>query len=284
MQADAPQERSAPPHIDASVRSEGGPLAVEITPALDLLPEWEDRLRLRRVIFEDGLKFFSVSRSSPDFTGTTLALDKCGKAPPTGEPGYFMVCVKGRDNDILGAMDGHIIGGTLVIHRSFVIGDRRREMHILLYSAALSGHQPSYVLFSFKGREISLDIAALIILLGRGFGFSALPMAPSESIILVRRMKRELDPVSTGAEIAPALESAKSALGIDGAYIKSISDAGTLLLAPLPFSPDSREHLHELRDLVSALKLRSGGFDAVLERLRSDYVLSRKDLTPHALH
>lgn len=277
------EPKASPPHIDASEHREG-PLAVEIQPALEMLPGWEDRLRLRRVIFEDGLRFYSVSRSSKDFIATTLALEKCGKPPPTDTPGYFMVCAKGRDNGIIGAMDGHFLGGTLVIHRSCASGSHRRETHILLYSAALSGHEPGFVLFSFAARPMSVDMAALIILLGRGFGFSALPGTAGGRIILIRRMKRELDPVSDGREIRPVLDSAKGILGIEGADVGALSARSPLPLIPLPFSPDSREHLHELRDFVSAAGLPSDGFEAVLERLRTEYVLARKDLTPEALH
>ena len=278
----APQEK--PPHLDAGRHGEG-PLALQLEPALEMLPEWEDRLRLRRVIFEEGYTFFSVARGSPEFVEATIALGKSGGKAPAGDAGYFVVCAKDRAGRMAGAMDGHMLeGGSMALHRSLVMCEKKREMHILLYAAALCGHQPPYVLFSFTPGRLTVESAALFILFGRGFGFSAIPPLPSGKLILMRRIGKELDPLARGNEIAAALESAKKVLGIDPSVVSSTAAKGAFGLVPLPFSPDSREHLHELRDMVAALKIPAEGMVQVLEKLRSDYVLARLDLTPPAFH
>ncbi len=273
-----------PPHLDASTDS-NGPLAIPLIPALDLLPEWEDRLRLKRAIFEGGLSFFSLGRNCPEYHEAGTALSRSKNSPQDSVPGYFMVCIKDRSGRMVGAMDGHMLGnGLLSIGRSCALGQHRRQTHILLYCAALSGHEPSYVLFSMKKGEFTSDDAARLILLGRGLGFSILPLSVAGRMFFIRRVRRELDPISSGQELAQAISPASPLYG--EAFEKSLAELaakGILPLAPLPASPDSREHLHELRDAIAALGIRAEGLDAVLETLRIEYVLGRKDLTPESL-
>ncbi|MCI0504179.1 hypothetical protein L0Y65_05740 [Candidatus Micrarchaeota archaeon] len=280
----SPEPPKAPPHIDASGQSDG-PLAIPLTPALEMLPDWEDRLRLRRAIFEEGLTFYSLGRHCPEFHEASSMLAPSKKDAADSVPGYFMVCLKDRSGKMAGAMDGHMLGGgVMAIGRSAARGDRRRELHILLYSAALSGHQPSYVVFSTKKAPITEDSAAQFILLGRGFGFSGIPARLPDALLLLRRVKRELDPISSGQEISQALGAARPIFGSRfDAAIGEISKKGIMPLIPLPASPDSREHLHELRDTVPMLGLSADGLESVLERLLADYVLGRKDITPEII-
>jgi len=277
-----PVPPSPPPHIDAS-RHDDGPLAVPLTPALDMLPEWEDRLRLRRAIFEEGLAFFSLARGCPEYHEAMIALSKSGKDAHEGAQGYFIVCMKDRSGKMVGAMDGHMLeNGVMAIGRSSVKAEKRREMHILLYSAALFGHQPAYILFSTKKIALSVDFASRLILLGRGFGFSALPLQKPDMLYFIRRVKRELDPIATGQELAKALSSAKALIGLEK-EAEGLEAKGVVPLIPLPASPDSREHLHELRDVVLGLGISAPDLDAILESLREDYVHQRKDMTPELL-
>jgi len=281
----APQEPpNAPPHIDASGPTDG-PLAIPLAPALDMLPEWEDRLRLKRAIFEDGLAFFSLGRHCPEFIEASSMLAQSGKASGDDVSGYFIVCLKDRAGRMVGAMDGHMLeNGVMSIGRSAAKGEKRRELHILLYSAALSGHQPSYIIFYTKKTALSEDAAALLILLGRGFGFSAIPAQLPDRLLLIRRVKHELDPISNGQEISGVLGAAKPVLG--SAFEMAIAETakrGIMPLIPLPTSPDSREHLHELRDVVSMLGISADNLDGIIERLRVDYVLGRKDITPEII-
>jgi hypothetical protein len=284
VQQKAPEKPAPPPHIDAS-REVSGPLAIPLIPALELLPEWEDRLRLKRAIFEGGLTFFSLGRNCPEYHEASIALSRSGKASRNGVGGYFIVCIKDRAGKMAGAMDGHMLeNGLMSISRSFAAGPRRRQMHILLYCAALAGHQPSYILFSMGKAEFSADDGARLILLGRGFGFSILPISIPDRVFFIRRVRRELDPISSGQELSQALAPAKPLF--DSSFANSLAELagkGILPLAPLPTSPDSREHLHELRDAVAALGMPAAGLEAVLEKLRVEYVLGRKDLTPEFL-
>jgi hypothetical protein len=278
-QAQQAAQPSAPPHIDASSHDDG-PLAILLAPALDMLPEWEDRLRLRRAIFEDGLAFYSLGRGCPEYHEASIALSKSGKDAHEDVQGYFIVCLKDRSGKMVGAMDGHMLeNGVMAVGRSFVKGDKRREMHILLYSAALSGHQPSYILLSMKKPPLSVDFAARLILLGRGFGFCALPLQKTDMMFFIRRVKRELDPIATGQELAKALSSVKPLMGLEK-EIAELESKGVVPLISLPTSPDSREHLHELRDVVLGLGISAPDLETVLEKLRVEYILQRKDLTP----
>jgi hypothetical protein len=250
-----------------------------------MLPEWEDRLRLKRVLFEDGLTLYSLGRHCQEFTEAASLLAQSGKASADNVPGYFIVCLKDRAGKMVGAMDGHMLDNSVMtIGRSCAKGEKRRELHILLYSAALSGHQPSYIIFSTKKSALSEDSAALMILLGRGFGFSAIPAQLPDSHILIRRVRHELDPISSGQELSGALGAAKPVLGsVFALAVSEIAKRGIMPLVPLPSSPDSREHLHELRDVVSMLGISAANIDEVIERLRIDYVLGRKDITPEII-
>lgn len=273
-----------PPHIDASGPADG-PLAIPLAPALDMLPEWEDRLRLKRVLFEDGLTLYSLGRHCPEFVEATSLLASSGKPSADNVPGYFIVCLKDRAGRMVGAMDGHMLdNNVMTLGRSCAKGEKRRELHILLYSAALSGHQPSYIIFSTKKSDLSEDSAALMILLGRGFGFSAIPAQLPDALLLIRRVKHELDPISSGQELSGALGAAKPVFGSAFALaVSEMAKRGIMPLVPLPASPDSREHLHELRDVVSMLGIHAGNMEEIIERLRIDYVLGRKDITPEIL-
>jgi hypothetical protein len=265
-------------------KDEGGALAVEIKPALEMLPGWEDRGRLRRVIFEEGLTFFALSRTSPEFAAA-LSLLSPSSRPMIEAPGHFMVCVKGRDGSIIGAMDGHSLSDSILsIDRCCVRGERRRELHILLYGAALAGKKPLYVVCTAAREALSMDSAGRFILFGRGFGMSAMPLPRARLVFLVRRVGKEPDPMSSGEEIASLLR-AMGPLGFGdmGALAAEFDKKGPLALIPLPSSPDSREHLHELRDAVAQLGLPADNLEEVLAGLRSGYVLGRADITPELI-
>jgi hypothetical protein len=185
---------------------------------------------------------------------------------------------------MIGAMDGYMLPeNILVICRSFAKADDVRETHILLYSAALSGKVPDYVVFSTALCGISAELAGRLILLGRGFGMSAMPLNHPSSIFFVRRVRRELDPISSGAELAKVL---RALAPLDDSLLQlaaGFEKKGTVPLIPLPSSPDNREHLHELRDVVASLSLPAEQLQPVLDSLRTEYVLGRKDITPNAL-
>ena len=124
-------------------------LSKELTINLDLLPPWEDRLRLRRTIFEEGLKFFMAGKNSEEQKEAKELLSHCSKNPSDQKPGHYMVCVKDKSGKIVGAMDGHALDNNIVsICRSYVKDRKTRDMHILLYAAALTGRAAKHVVCS----------------------------------------------------------------------------------------------------------------------------------------
>jgi hypothetical protein len=249
-------------------------------PELDLLPVWEDRLRLKRMIFEDALVFSSPEKDSPDYAESRLTLEKTMRKGFRDVPGYFLVCIKDKDGKVVAAMDGHFINDILVILRSGVSGQRKRELHVLLYSAAMSGKNMKYVVFAAERKPLDANYAGELILLGRGFGMSAFV---AEKLLFVRRMKKELDPLSNGPEVSKLLDSMVPFIPELGKMVLEFSAKNIVALSPLPTSPDSREHLHELRDSAEALGLVPEDMDALVEDLKQRYVYGRQDITPALL-
>ncbi len=282
-EAPKPEAHPLPPAKPEQPRPQTGGIH-PLTPALELLPDWEDRLRLRRVIFEDGLQFFMMGKGTSEFEEAYLLLNQTHKLAHADLNDYFLICAKDRSGKVIAALDGHALSDDLlVIGRSFSGPSKKREMHVLLYAAALSGRSPSSVVCYTKLGDFSADTAGRLVFFGRGLGMSAIPLKTSH-LIFVRRMRRELNPLSSGAEIAGLLEKLKvfGELELEG-HIEEFRQKDAVALVPLPTSPDSREHLHELKDVVNALGLPAGQLDAVMASLRADYVSGRKDITPEAL-
>lgn len=271
-----PAEAPAPAAQKPAAPLPGGPLEAD----LDLLPVWEDRLRLRRMIFEDGLAFLAPGADSPEYTESRALLAKTGRKGFRDMPNYFLVCIRDRDGRIVAAMDGHFTNDILVILRSSVSGQKKRELHVLLYSAALSGHSPKYVVFAADRKPLDFSHAGELILLGRGFGMSAFV---AEKLLFVRRVKKELDPLSTGPEISKILDSMVPFVPELGKLVVEYSAKNIVALSPLPTSPDSREHLHEIRDAAEALGLIPEDVDQLMEDLKHRYVYGREDITPESL-
>lgn len=258
-------------------------LSSEITINLDTLPAWEDRLRLRRTMFEDGLKFYLVGKGSPESDEASALLSACKKDSQSKKPGYFMVCVKGRNGRIAGAMDGHALdGGIVSICRSYAKDRKVRDLHILLYAAALTGRGAKYTVFSTAVCPLSYELAGKFILLGRGFGMSALPIDHPKSIFFIRKVGNELEPSASGEELADVLRTLVLLEPSLAHKAGELAQQESVILLSLPLSPDSREHLHELRELADSLHLE-GETKAVLDSLRDDYIVARKDVTPETL-
>jgi len=258
-------------------------LSPEITINLDTLPAWEDRLRLRRTMFEDGLKFYLVGKGSPESEQASSLLSSCKKDSQPKKPGYFMVCAKGRDGKIAGAMDGHALeGGIVSICRSYAKDRKIRDLHILLYAAALTGRGAKYAVFSTAVCPLSYELAGKLILLGRGFGMSALPIDHPKSIFFIRKVGNELEPSASGEELADVLRTLVLLEPSLAHKAGELAQQESVTLISLPLSPDSREHLHELRELADSLHLE-GETKSVLDDLRDDYIVARKDVTPESL-
>ncbi|MFH0737958.1 MAG: hypothetical protein V1827_05040 [Candidatus Micrarchaeota archaeon] len=279
------EKKAASPPIPQKAPSTpaAAPPVGAFSPDLDTLPGWEGRHRLKRMIFEEGLTFLAVKKGVPESKEASAMLSKCAKEGEEGAPGYFIVCAKDRSGKVIGVLDGNSLDdGVVAISRSCAKDSHTRELHLLLYSAALTGRNASYVMFSTSSPPISQEFAGKLILLGRGFGMSAIPVHDPKCLFFLRRMGKELDPLSEGEEISKVLKALSK---IEPALAKTASEfskKGMVALIPLPISPDSREHLHELRDSVSSLGLK-GELQPVLDSLRNDYLIERKDIAPSAL-
>jgi hypothetical protein len=256
--------------------------STELKINLDLLPAWEDRLKLRHTIFEDGLKFFTVGKDSRESKQATDLLSECAKKQQGKKPGYFMVCAKDKEGKIVGAMDGHVLRGKIVsICRSYAKDKKVRDLHILLYAAALTGRDAKHVVFSTAICPVSYELAGKLILLGRGFGMSVLPITHPKSIFFIRRVGNELDPAAPGEELADVLRTLVLLEPSLAQKAGELAAQETVSLIPLPLSPDSREHLHELKEVVDLLHLE--GEKEVFDNLRNDYIIARKDVTPESV-
>lgn len=263
-----------------------GPKAVpaqpgRIQPALDMLPDWEDRERMRRFVREEGLSFFQAMPGSPEQKAVLAFLPQA----KNDEAGHFIVCAKSAVGGISGAMDGFILeeGNVVFIAHAKVTGERRYERHLMLYCAALALAKPKYIVYAAQRSQLTMEVSGRLIFLGRGLGMSAIPSS-HPSMIFMRRPGREHDPVASGEEISKLLRALKPVMdGQLDAAIEDFAKKGVLALVPLPISPDTREHLHELRDAVLALALPTAQLEAMLESLKMEYVLKRNDITPSAL-
>lgn len=258
-------------------------MSPELTINLDTLPAWEDRLRLRRTMFEDGLRFFLAGEGSPERKEALEILSQCQKDPQGRKPGYFLVCAKDKQGKMVGAMDGHALEGNLVsVCRSYAKDRRVRDMHVLLYAAALTGRGAKHVVFSTAICPLSYKLAVELILLGRGFGMAALPLGHQKSIFFIRRVGSELEPSAGGEELADVLRTLVLLEPSLAQKAGELAEQESVVLIPLPISPDSREHLHELRDAIDSLHLEGDAKD-VLDSLRDDYIIARKDVAPESL-
>ena len=73
----------------------------EFIPDLNKLSPWESRQFLKNLIFNKGLKFYCMSRASPEFQGVMSLLDK---SPYQDVSGHFVISIKSL-NQIVGALD-----------------------------------------------------------------------------------------------------------------------------------------------------------------------------------
>ncbi|NYZ74334.1 hypothetical protein H0O00_04275 [Candidatus Micrarchaeota archaeon] len=249
-----------------------------LLPALDLLPAWEDRERLRRFMSEEGLLFTAPVKGTPDFTKASAFLAANKKADAT-LPGYLIISGKDRNRKLVAAMDGYVANNVLVVMRARVPEQaNRRDVHILLHAAALAIAKPAYVMLA-QPRALSFETACRLIFMGRGLGMSAIPTSHKSLLFFIRRMGKESDPIAGGKEISTALRAAGGLFGGLDASIAEIESKSAVALVPLPNSPDTREHLHELKDAVLGLGLPAESLDKVLERLAEEYVSDRKDIS-----
>lgn len=251
----------------------------EITPDLNKLPPWESRQTLKNLIFNNGLKFFSISRASPDFQNVLRSL---GTTPMEDVSGHFVVCMKNNSNKIVGAIDGYEFENIIVLGRSFVSTDRKRDFQLLLYSATMTNRNAKYILCSTKVEKVSVDFIGMLFLLGRGFGMYALPPFGSDQLVFIRRMQSE-GPLSTGPEVAHILRALRMFGGSDiRSAVFDFNQKGLVSLIPLPTSLDRKENIYEIKEIAPDLGLSEQSLKTVLSLLTQS-AISYQDLTPDTL-
>lgn len=254
----------------------------EVVPAFDLLPEWVDRSHLHDVMQSEGLAFTSPAAGFADHTEAQRLLASCREAN-TSLPGYLIICAKEKDK-VVGAMDGYVAGDTLVVLRSFSASEKKRDLHVLMYGCALGMAKPSYVALCTERPDFSgVESAGRLILIGRGFGMSALPFAHQRMLFFLRRMGKEYDPLSSGQELARVARAMKPLCAEVESAAEEISGKGVVPLVLMPSSPDRMERLRELRDASIMLDLPAEKLDAIFAELEEQYVRSRMDITPDTL-
>jgi hypothetical protein len=269
-----PQEHEVP-----KIRAPPGTLA----PALELLPEWVDRSHLNGVVEDDGLVFTAPAAGSEDYKEAQRMLSNC-RAANASLPGYLLICAKDRSGRISGALDGYVKDGILVILRSFTSSEKRRDMHVLLHSCALGMAKPAYVLCCTERPSFAdTESAGKLVFIGRGIAMSALPFTHQTMLFFMRRIGKEYDPLSSGAELAKVALVMKPLCPEIEAAASVMSSKGVVPLILLPSSPDRLERLHELKDAAILLGLPADGLERIFDTLKERYVQSRIDITPAAI-
>jgi|GEM_PF-6852525 len=280
------KKRMPPPRKPAEEKAAPAPAA----PLFAMLPAWEDRRRLRKVIEEEGFEFSTPAPGSRDFREALKLLAKYRQAD-TGGSGYALVCVRDRAGKLAGATDGYVaaqVGATvLVIGRSVVFAqDKRKDLHMIMHGALLEAAKPTHVACCTGRPNLSKaeDVGKLIFF-GRGLGMSAIPVNHPRLLCFLRCVGNEHNPRISGKDAAMVLAAVNKiqdddALGSIGA---ELSGRESVTLVMLPASPDPGEHMHELKDAVLALGLPTNQFDSAFDSLESQYLRGRADITPASL-
>jgi hypothetical protein len=171
----------------------------------------------------------------------------------------------------------------LVICRMRATGEKKRELHTLLYGAALAhartiSQSTGLAIFAMTRAPFSEPMAGKLIFLGRSAGMQAIS---GKSLLFIRRFGKESDLVADGKSLATALR--KAALpGIED-IIAELEKKDAFPLIPLSTSPDSSARLHDISDAAEALGLDKGDKEKVMAKLKEDYVYDRKDITPETI-
>jgi hypothetical protein len=262
--------------------------AAPFVPAFELLPSWENPRRLKSVVDEAGLAVIRPEAGSKDYKeAMRLLRQKDGAA---AVPGRFLVCVKDRPGAIAAAAEACATtqeGATvLVLLRSSVFSGNRRDMHLLLYAAALAVAKPAHVVCACPHPDLSKpEDAGRLIFFGRGMALCAVPLNHPKLLLFLRSVGKEHDSGIPGPQLAAIANAANVAYKdrLLPGLAASLGKSQSVRLVMLPISPDYGEHLHELKDAVVALGLPAGALEKSLSALESKYVRSRADLTPASL-
>jgi hypothetical protein len=249
-------------------------------PAFELMPPWQDKSGLSEFVSSQGIAF---SLQKPGAEASEFLAK--GRAVDEKLPGYFIIQAR-KGATLIGAVDGYALQDTLVFMRSRALGAMRPELHSALYCAAMTyaraqAPQPKAAFYVCPKLPLSEDMAGKLLFLGRRAGMQALPTEGSNTLVFIRRIGKEYDFIADAKELAALLRSISAIFKLD-AVISGLEGKGTLMLIPLPMSPDAQDRLHELEDTVRALGIGTANLAAVLEKLRNVCVYERKDVAPES--
>jgi hypothetical protein len=291
MRKEAPSTvaiRAPSPNIPAptpkSIPSKPG----RIIPDLNLLPAWEDKSRLNEAIAEEGFEFALLEPNSQGYKTALKFISEKKKIPGPGKPstGEMLVDCHDKDGNLAASMLFYSLPDdiTYIAGSRILCQDRKRELHLLIYAAALGCARAKNIVYASEKKDVSEDMAGRFILLGRGYGMSAMPVNHPSMLFFLRRIGREYDFLISGPEISKIMEGLRVFFGssldpIIGNMNKTIAAA----LVQLPLSPDAGEHLHEIQDAAAALSIPAEEIEPMIEVLRTDYIQHRKDIIPEYL-
>ncbi len=265
-----------------SIPSKPGP----VNPDLSLLPAWEDKSRLNESILEEGFAFALLEDGSPSHNAA-LAFINEKKRIETGKSAGAQMVVDCHDKkgELVASMLFYCLPDLVFIAGSRIMcEDRKRELHLLMYAAALTCVRPKNVMYATERKDVSEDMAGRFILLGRGYGMSAIPINHPSALFFLRRVGREYDFLISGPELAKILENLKAFFGSSlETFIADMDKTIAVALVQLPLSPDAGEHLHEIQDAAAALSIPAEEIGPIIEMLKTDYILYRKDIIPEYL-
>ena len=258
-----------------------------IKPDLSQLPAWEDKSRLNESIAEEGFEFALLEPDSPGYKAALKFINEKKKTIETTKAadGRMMVDCHDKNGKLVASMLFYSLPDLVFIAGSrMMCEDRKRELHLLLYAAALGCARPKNVVYASDDKEVSEDMAGRFILLGRGYGMSAIPIIHPSMLFFLRRVGREYDFLISGPELSKILENLKAFFGSSlDPFISDLSKTIAVALIQLPLSPDSGEHLHEIQDAAVALSISAEEIGPMIEMLKTDYILHRKDIIPEYL-
>ena len=273
--------------VEPSIGAPGAPFAGAAKPGPDPdnLPPWEDRQRLKDEIASENISFSLVDPHSPTYRTALGFLPEPSVPHQKREGSIFVYGAYGPEGNLIGAIEACEMEDTLIILRSRAGGQmKRRDMHLLLYSCALTHSRAKNTIYACAKSEVDEELAGLFVLLGRGFGMAAIPIAHSSILFFLRRSGREYDFLISGPELSKMLSPLQAFFGQSmQPTLEALEKTIAVALIPLPLSPDVGEHLRDIKEAVSSLSLPTKDLEPLLDGLRTEYVDNRKDITPETL-
>ena len=257
-----------------------------ITPDLSLLPAWEGKSRLNESIIEEGFAFALLEDGSPAYKAALAFINEKKKIETGKSAGRQMVVdCHDKKGELVASMLFYSLPDLVFIAGSRIMcEDRKRELHQLMYAAALTCVRPKNVMYATERKDVSEDMAGRFILLGRGYGMGAIPINHPSALFFLRRVGREYDFLISGPELSKILENLKAFFGSSlDTFIADMGKTIAVALVQLPLSPDAGEHLHEIQDAAVALSIPAEEIGPIIDMLKTDYILHRKDIIPEYL-